>query len=99
MENPSHTIFLQFQKIVEKRFELVFCGYLNQIKQSGDEKKTNFFLEKTTYHTISIYKNCMTSIFLMAIATIFPNNMEIAPKNFCFFFQLQIEFCIQTIIF
>ena len=60
----------------------------------------DFFLflfseKKNTSHIISIYGNCMTSIFLMATTKFF----EIAPKNFFCFFQPQIDFRIQTNIF
>ena len=40
------------------------------------------FLKKNTSHTISIYGNCMTSIFLMATTKIFQSIFEIAPKSF-----------------
>ena len=97
MENANHTIFIQFQKTIEKKNGTSFCGYLNQIKQSGDKKKTMLlFFGKNVYHTISIYENCMTSIFSMATTKIFQNKIEIAPKFFCFFFQPQIEFFTQT---
>ena len=49
-------------------------------------------MEKNTYHTISIYKNCMTSIFLMATAKTFPSNIEIALNIFCFFFNCKSNF-------
>ena len=58
------------------------------------------FLKKNTSHTISNNGNCMTSIFLMATTKIFLSIFEITPKNFfVFFFQLQIDFRIQTNIF
>ena len=51
-------LVIQFSYIFEKLLKKIrnsFCSYLNQIKQSGDEKKTKFpFLEKNGYHTISI---------------------------------------------
>ena len=42
-----------------------FSGYLNQIQQSGDEKKLHllFFEKKNGYHTIYVYENCMITIF------------------------------------
>ena len=51
---------------------------MNQIKQSGDEKIMFLFWKKNGNHTISIYENCMTSIFLMARTKTFPRNFEIA---------------------
>ena len=42
-KNASHTIFVQFQKIIEKKIRTSFCGCLNLINQSGDEKQTKFF--------------------------------------------------------
>ena len=36
-----------------KKIRTNSCGFLNQIKQSGDKTKTMFlFLEKNAYHTI-----------------------------------------------
>ena len=52
-----------FKKNHRKKTRYSFCGYFNHIKQSGDEKKTMFFVEKNGFHTISRYENCMTSIF------------------------------------
>ena len=53
------------------------------------------FLKKNTSHTISIYGNCMTSIFLMATTKF----LKLPPKIFCVFFQSQTDFRIQTNIF
>ena len=63
-------------------------------------KKGKFFVKKNANHTISIYGNCMTSIFLMATTNIFLSIFEIALKIFFgFFFQPQNDFRTQTNIF
>ena len=54
------------------------------------------FLKKNTSHTISVYGNCMTSIFLMATTKFF---LKLPPKIFCVLLQPQIDFRIQTNFF
>ena len=54
-----------------KKISTSFCGCLILIKQSGDKYQRFSFFEKNDYHTITIYGNCMTSIFLMATQTFF----------------------------
>ena len=57
-------------------------------------------MKKNACHTIPIYGNCMTGIFLMATQKIFQVILKIWPKNFfCFFFQPQIDFRTQTNFF
>ena len=51
--------------------------------------KNRDFFWKIAYHTIEIYGNCMTSLFLMATQKVF----------FFFSTQPQIKFCIQTNFF
>ena len=81
-------------------FQRFFIVVLVSKLVSLHEKKEKKLYEKNTSHTISIYGNCMTSIFLMATTKIFQSISEIAPKNvFVFFFQSQTDFCIQTNIF
>ena len=62
------------------------------------KKKMFIFLEKMVngYHTISIYENCMTSVFFTVFSKFFSSDIEIAPVFFC---QAQIEFSTQTNIF
>ena len=78
LSNSFHTI----SKNNGENIRASFCGYFNQLKHFGDEKQTMFFLKKKGYHTISIYENCMTSIFLMATLKSFPIKIEIAPIFF-----------------
>ena len=95
----SCTIFIQFLKIVKKLVKTHFCGCLILIKQSGDKKLRFSFFEKNAYHTIPIYGNCMTGIFLMATQKKFQVILKIWPKNLFVFFQPQIDFRTQTNIF
>ena len=56
-------------------------------------KKLRFsFFEKNAYHTIPIYGNCMTGIFLMATQKLFQVILKFWPKNFCFFFNRKSNF-------
>ena len=56
----NHTIFIHFQKIIEKRFELVSAASQIKSKLSGDEKNdVSFFLKKW----LSFEIICMTSVF------------------------------------
>ena len=64
-----------------------FCGYLNQIKQSGVEKNdVSFFFRKKGYHTISIYEKCMTSIFVDGDNKVF-SKLKLPQNFFVFFFN------------
>ena len=63
-KNANHTIFIQFQKTIVKRFNLVSPAVWT--KYNSLVMKNNyfyFFFEKNGYHTISIYENCMITIF------------------------------------
>ena len=87
-ENACHTIFIQFLKMVENWYKFFFWGCLILIKQSGDKKLRFSFFEKNAYHTIPIYGNCMTGIFLMATQKNFHLILKIWSKIFfCFFFS------------
>ena len=59
------------------------------------------FLKTNTSHTISIYGNCMTSIFLMATTKNFRRQIifEIAPKIFLCFFNRKLIFVFKQAIF
>ena len=96
-KNATHTIFIQFQKIIEKKFTCLY-GYLNIKKRFGDEKKQCFiFWEKNGYHTVSTYENYTTSIFLVATTinathTIFIQFQKIIEKKFtCLYGYLNIK--------
>ena len=56
---------IQFQKTIEKRFNLVSPAIWT--KNDSLVMKNNyvyfFFEKKNGYHTISIYENCMITIF------------------------------------
>ena len=80
-------------------FQRYFIVVLVSKLVSLHKKTGKKWYEKNANHTISIYENCMTSIFLMATTKIFRSIFEIVPKNFLFFFQPQIDFRIQTNIF
>ena len=55
MESDNYTIFIKFQKIIGKRFELVSATISTKIKQSGDKKNYVPFFGKKSYDTISIF--------------------------------------------
>ena len=95
-----HKLFVQFHKIIEKRFELVSAAIWTK-QNNLVMKKTMFlfFLEKNGYHRTSIYEKCMTSIFLMATTKNFPSKYEVAPNFVLFFFSPKIKFCVQTNFF
>ena len=80
-KNACHTIFIQF--------------LIDSNKTVWWKKPRFSFFEKNAYHTIPIYGNCMTGIFLMSTQ----KNFETGPKFFLFFFQPKIEFRTQTNIF
>ena len=99
-ENAYHTIpyikcvgkclSYNFHTISKNGWNLVethFCGCLILKKQSGDKKLRFSFFEKHAYHTIPIYGNCMTGIFLMATQKIFQVILKIWPKIFFVFFN------------
>ena len=69
-------------------------------------------MKKNAYHTIPIYGNCMTGIFLVATQKVFLSNFEsLAQKFFRFFFNRKSIFvrkqtffekkkiCMQNLIF
>ena len=60
--------------------------------------KKEIFLSKNANDTISIYENCMNSIFFMATTEMFPSNFEIAIKFVWIFFQPQKNFVLNRAI-
>ena len=88
-----HKLFVQFHKIIEKRFELVSAAIWTK-PNNLVMKKTMFlfFLEKNGYHRTSIYEKCMTSIFLIATTKNFPSKYEVAPNFVLFFFHRKSNF-------
>ena len=63
-KNANHTIFIQFQKTIEKRFNLISPAIWTKYNSLVIEKNYFcFFLKKNSYHTISIYeKNVYSTI-------------------------------------
>ena len=59
-ENANQRSSIQFQKFIEKKIRTSFFGYLNQVKQSGDEKYCFFFEKKIVF----IKFPCMKIIWL-----------------------------------
>ena len=68
-KNATHTIFIQVQKTIEKKFNLVSPAIWT--KYNSLVMKNNyvyfFFEKKTGYHTISIYEICMITILSLVI--------------------------------
>ena len=86
-KNTNHTIFIHFAKMVSSNFRRTFLLFWHKFWCIVLNKKEKIFVKKNANHTISIYGNCMTSIFLMATTKIFLSIFEIAPKIFFVFFS------------
>ena len=71
--------------MVSSNFRKFFLLFWHKIRCIILNKKEKLFVKKDANHTISIYKKCMTSIFLMATTKYFQNNFKIALKIFFWF--------------
>ena len=87
--------------MVSSNFRKIFLLFWHKIQCIVlNKKKKKLCVKKNANHTISIYGNCMTSIFLMATTKNFQSIFEVAPKNiFCVFFNRKLIFVLKQTIF